>query len=126
MDPSEITGHLITAVVTLATAMAAVLRTVKHRTVSPDELQEALKRIRAQQEKIDSQQLLIAQLQEYRHNSEQMRREDNNRVLRHEELLRTVVTTEEFKAYTHQTTSSVNGLTERVGQLIGFVDANRR
>lgn len=118
MDFNDVLPHLVTAAVTLGSAVTAMHRSLKQRAVTPQELAEAKKQI-------EQQQVTIVQLLEFRNNQEQIRREDHARVLRHDELLRSMVTTEEFKAYTHQTTTSVHGLTERVGRLIGYVDANR-
>lgn len=52
------------------------------------------------------------------HDELKARYEETQREVRH------MVTDDEFAAYTRQTTLSVNGLTERIGRIMGALDAS--
>lgn len=99
------------------------MRGVKQRTATPEDLNAARQDVDKLSHRLSEAHEKIARLEEGREHAKTAHLELSRRLERFEDQLRKTVTDEEFQAHTRQTTQSVNGLTERVSKITGFLDA---
>lgn len=125
MDLSEIAGLVGTGVATFAATWAGLVRPLKARSIDPAELHAVSARLDEIRKDVGKLKGGVARHDEVGKAHEKTAESAMRRVERIEERLAKTVTDEEFGAYTQQTTTAINGLTERVGRAIGALDALR-
>lgn len=125
MDLAQLGTLIGTGVATFLATWAGLVRPLKNRSADPKQVAAIGRKLDDLREELAGCKQSVTRLDTRAEGHEKSRESVDRRIERLEERLARTVTDEEFAAYTQQTTTSVNGLTERVGRAIGAIDALR-
>lgn len=118
MEPFEIAAHIGAALAAFGATWVGLVAKMQ-RKVSADQ-----QKIRELTTKLNELERALTETKESLKNTKENHNALLGRFERADEQLRRTVTDDEFGAYTRQTTTAVNGLTERVSRVMGVLDAS--
>lgn len=125
MELVDLASFVGTGLATFGATWATLVRPMKNRAADPRDVTAIGGKLDQLRESVDTLRTSVARLETRLEGQENSVKNTDRRVERVEERMSRTVTDEEFAAYTQQTTSAINGMTERLGRAIGALDAIR-
>lgn len=125
MQVLELAQLVGTGAATFLATWATLVRPMKARSADPRAVEALGTKLDGLKSDVDELKTTQARLETRIENHEKSLKNGDRKTEKLEERLSRTVTDEEFAAYTQQTTTAINGLTERVGRAIGALDALR-
>lgn len=129
MDLTQAASLIGTGLATFAATWAGLVRPMKNRQADPKQVNAIGRKLDELRDELraglDEVKRAVTRLETRAEGQEKARESFDRRAERIEERIARSVTDEEFAAYTQQTTTALNGLTDRVGRAIGALDALR-